>query len=395
MSEAVEIPTSAEAAATGMNGEAPRSEASLPAAAAQDGDRHDAGAAEVERSTTGTPGPETSPAGATPTARRGRRRENEAEAKAARIQSEERARAEALESLPAPEGVPDTASPRAIILAQLREAMRAKTILSVPVVLVRDNLIYVHLDSFRAGGDLFGVMTPEEFDDRQYPGYDGFVGRQVDVVITGLDPKTGLVRVSRREALARKREQLFRVLQVGQIVNGIVRTVRERGVWVDVGGADAFIPPHELAHEWVDDPRTVLRRGEWVPVKITHIDPENRRIRASRREALPEPWERVRAVYERNTVTYGKIVGQITTPSGIGLFVRPEPSFGVDILCGAPATNARPSLPRPDGALANPLLMGPWIRRPPLTVGQAVRVEILRVDPETKRLRGRILGPVA
>lgn len=95
---------------------------------------------------------------------------------------------------------------------------------------------------------------------RQKPG-NKRLGAEVDYIIKGIDQESGIVAASRLEAMAMKRrEYYFRTDRDGnyQIYVGIraearVVSVIRAGIFVDLFGAECYIPLRELSYQrWVD-----------------------------------------------------------------------------------------------------------------------------------------------
>jgi uncharacterized protein len=81
-------------------------------------------------------------------------------------------------------------------------------------------------------------------------------------------------------------------VQEGMILEGRVSNVANFGAFVDLGvKRDGLVHVSELSHEWVADPREVVRVGQIVKVKVTEIDRERGRIGLSIKalQEAPEP----------------------------------------------------------------------------------------------------------
>lgn len=248
----------------------------------------------------------------------------------------------------------------------IESAIQNRTILSAMVNQVQGDAIFVHIGG--EFGSLTGVMLKDEFDDREYAGYQGFVGDIVDILILEYNAEHRVVKVSRRQARETKRHQLLDSLQEGMVVPGVVRSIQNFGAFVDIGGIHAILPVNEIKHEYVTHPGDVLRRGDALDVKVIEFkrDGENdtAKIRVSLK-ALSNPWAEVGKTYQRNAI----VLGEVVAVDGSHVYVRPTPTHGVDLLC--PASVHRT-----------------------YRIGHQVRVRVVAVDPEKRKLRGRIIGVV-
>lgn len=73
-------------------------------------------------------------------------------------------------------------------------------------------------------------------------------------------------------------------LKVGMILEGVVSNVANFGAFVDIGvHQDGLVHISELADTFVSDPRTVVKAGDIVKVKVMEIDEKRRRINLTMR----------------------------------------------------------------------------------------------------------------
>ncbi|HYF92012.1 MAG TPA: S1 RNA-binding domain-containing protein [Symbiobacteriaceae bacterium] len=249
-------------------------------------------------------------------------------------------------------------------LAELLVAMEERRILSVVVTQVVGSEIFVLLGSNGLGGHIFGVMGPVEFDEKVYAGYEGFVGETVDVLVTGYEADRRRISVSRRQARLMKRQELLRHLAAGDTVTGVVRSLQPYAAFVDIGGLHAILPVSEISHDFVRHPRDVMSRGDVLAVKVVEFDRESLRVRVSLK-ALVDPWKKLDGLYRQGSFLLGTVQSQL----GEMVWVRPEPYYGLEILC--------------------PAFPGRIYRQ-----GAQVRVKLVMVDATTHKLRGRIIGTI-
>lgn len=101
------------------------------------------------------------------------------------------------------------------MLLQRGERLRAR------VFQVTPSEIFVYIPVLCPGLPPIGVMDLEEFDERLHAGYDLFLGVDVPILVTGVDPDRRLLLVSLVAARRRLREEAGPV-KLGQIVEGEV-----------------------------------------------------------------------------------------------------------------------------------------------------------------------------
>lgn len=196
------------------------------------------------------------------------------------------------------------------------------------------------------------------------------LGAEVDYIVKGVDQETGVAAASRLEAMARKRkEYYFRTDQDGnyQIYAGIraearVVSVIRAGIFVDLFGAETYIPLKELSYQrWVDA-AAHYQPGQRVLVKVLDVDRSDRNrphVTASVKQAGENPYEKALQRYSVGS----RYVGTVSLVDLNGVFVSLD--GGIDCLCTHP----------PRG-------------RPPR--GARVTVRILGINHESNRIWGAI-----
>ncbi len=161
---------------------------------------------------------------------------------------------------------------------------------------------------------LYRVENPEEF-----------VGQRLKAVITEANRGRKNVILSHRAVMEREREakkdQLLAELKPGQLRDGVVRSLRDFGAFVDLGGVDGLVHVSKLSWDRIGHPREVLKEGETIKVKIEKIDPESGKIALSYREAAANPWDSAEADYPVGS----SVTGKVTKTMDFGAFVRLGP----------------------------------------------------------------------
>jgi small subunit ribosomal protein S1 len=200
-------------------------------------------------------------------------------------------------------------------------AFREKTLISGLVTGVVRGGVEVDIDGLRA-------FAPGSHLDLR-PGADlrPLVGRRLEFLVTQYGKRGRDVVLSRRpmlesEAKAHRAEALERV-QVGAIVQGVVKSVVSFGAFLDIGGVEGLVTLQEMSHNRSDAPHDVFRAGETIDVRIIRMD-EKGKIWLSRKSAVPDPWDDALKKYALGTRHTGKIVRL----QPFGAFVELEP--GID-----------------------------------------------------------------
>ncbi len=160
-----------------------------------------------------------------------------------------------------------------------------------------------------------------------------FVGQRLRFYVTKVDSGGRNVVVSRRELLeeenAAAAAQTWERLQVGSVVTGVVRSLRDFGAFLDIGGVDGLIHISELGYGRVGDPSEVLSLGQTVDAQVLRIQlpsAENGgrgQVALSLRALARDPWS---TVSERFPVG-STVPGVVKRLEAFGAFVELEPGL--------------------------------------------------------------------
>ena len=171
-----------------------------------------------------------------------------------------------------------------------------------------------HMD-IRLGADLHHhVGARLQFTVTQY----GKKGR--DVVLSRRKMLDGEAKAHREAALAK--------LQIGAVVDGVVKSVVAFGAFIDVGGIEGLVPLQEMSHNRSDGPTDCFTPGETTQVKIIRVD-ERGKVWLSRKATITDPWVEATKKYTVGSRHKGKIVRL----QPFGVFVELE--TGIDGLIHA------------------------------------------------------------
>ncbi len=135
------------------------------------------------------------------------------------------------------------------------------------------------------------------------------------------------ILVSSRAVLEEKRkeqvESLKTSLHEGMTVPAVVKSLRDFGAFVEVGGIQALLPISEISRNRIDDISEALSVGQEVEVEILKIDWSSERISVSMKALEADPWDTAAEKYRPGSKHDGKIV----RIADFGLFVSLEPGL--------------------------------------------------------------------
>lgn len=194
------------------------------------------------------------------------------------------------------------------------------------------------------------------------------VGQEVQVKMIEVQETDRKAVASRKAVLqeekSHKEAEIYQSLKVGQIVKGTVRRMASFGAFVDIGGVDGLVHVSDMAWQRVAKPEEIVEIGQEVEVMITQIDVEAKRLRLSMKQVGRDPW-----LDKVETLKEGQLVeGKVTKLVSFGAFVEVAP--GLEGLVHL-SELAQERVSKAEDVL---------------TVGQEVKVKVLTINKENKKL---------
>jgi small subunit ribosomal protein S1 len=170
-----------------------------------------------------------------------------------------------------------------------------------------------------------GFMPISQIDLFRVEDAEQFVNQKLLCLITDVDPTERNLIVSRRALLEKQREEqrekLWAELAEGQVRTGVVRSVRDFGAFVDLGGVDGLLHVSEMSWRRGQDATKLVQPGQTLQVMVTKIDHEKRKLSLSVKQLERGPWETIHDRYGIGQV----IKGTVTRIKDFGAFVELEP----------------------------------------------------------------------
>lgn len=195
-----------------------------------------------------------------------------------------------------------------------------------------------------------------------------FIGTSLKVKVLEVNRSRNRAIFSERSALREQREAqkaaLIEELSEGEIRKGKVTGISNFGAFVDMGGADGLIHISELSWGMVNSPEEIVSVGQELDVFVLRVDRESMKIALSLRRMHPEPWDTIHERYQVGDV----VAATVTKLADFGAFARLEDSIE-GLIHVTELTSA---------VIAHP--------REVVSEGMAVKVKILRIEADRKRL---------
>lgn len=173
---------------------------------------------------------------------------------------------------------------------------------------------------------LRGFMPASLVSTWRVENLEELVGQTLESLVTEIVPAARRLVLSRRAVIekqaAEAKVKMLETLEPGDELEGIVRSVRDFGAFVDIGnGVEGLVHVSELSWERVANPADVLQQGQKVRVIVKKIDPQTGKIGLSARALIESPWKRAADKYHVGAT----VRGTVSRIAQFGAFVRLEP----------------------------------------------------------------------
>ena len=154
-----------------------------------------------------------------------------------------------------------------------------------------------------------------------------YVNQKLRCLVEEVEASENNLVVSRRALLEKEREvqkeKLWLELAEGQVREGVVRSVKDFGAFVDLGGVDGLVHVSEISWTRVADATKVLQPGQPVKVQVLKIDRDKRKVSLGLRQLTASPWDTILERFPPGSVVKGKV----TRTADFGAFVELEPAI--------------------------------------------------------------------
>ena len=164
-----------------------------------------------------------------------------------------------------------TVSARALALRQSWEKVR--------LLEKEGKVVQVKVNGFNRGGvtcdleGLRGFIPRSQLQEGE--NHEALVGKTLGVAFLEVNPETRKLVLSEKKAAT---AALFQNLEVGQLVEGQVVSIKPYGLFVDLGGVSGLLHQSAITGGQLRELREVFGQGDRVKALITELDPGRGRI---------------------------------------------------------------------------------------------------------------------
>ncbi|MBQ4875199.1 MAG: 30S ribosomal protein S1 [Rickettsiaceae bacterium H1] len=159
------------------------------------------------------------------------------------------------------------------------------------------------------------------------------LNKKMQFRILKMDKQQGNIVVSRRVILdslhAKARKEFLSTLQEGQVLEGMVKSITNYGVFVglfespEIGVVDGLLHITDISWSRISHPSAIYSCGEKITIKIINIDTELNRISLGKKQLTDNPWGELDSKYPIGSVAGGVV----TSIEEYGIFVELEPGI--------------------------------------------------------------------
>ena len=192
------------------------------------------------------------------------------------------------------------------------------------------------------------------------------VGDEVDVVILDVDEDSRRISLGMKQTEPNPWRVIADKYEEGDIITGRVRNLTDFGAFVEVGeGIDGLIHISDMSWtERVEHPSEVLQKGEQVEVAVLSVDAERQRLSLGLKQLGPNVWDNYAEEHQQGEVVQGKV----TKLTNFGAFL--DLGGGIEGLVHVSEIS--------DQHIKDPA--------DEFEVGDSLKVKILKIDTETKKI---------
>lgn len=165
-------------------------------------------------------------------------------------------------------------------------------------------------------------LPGSQVDLQRVADFDQYIGQTITAYILKINQRRVNVIISRRKYLhelrSETRKRILDTLEVGQVIQGIVKNITNYGVFIDIGGVDGLLHITDMTWGRIAHPSELLKIGDTITVKVLSFDKNNEKISLGMKQLTSNPWENLDP-----SITIGsKIKGKVSSITDYGLFVE-------------------------------------------------------------------------
>jgi len=173
-------------------------------------------------------------------------------------------------------------------------------------------------------GGVQGFLPGSQIEVYTVADFDKYIDLECDFKIVKFNEIRKNIVLSRKELLndemKEKRQEILSQMEVGMVLEGIVKNVTEFGAFIDLGGIDGLLHITDITWGRINHPSEKISLGEKIKVKVIDFDVKNIKISLGMKQLEENPWSNIQDKYSEGT----KIKGKVVNLMNYGLFLELE-----------------------------------------------------------------------
>ena len=200
-------------------------------------------------------------------------------------------------------------------IEELRRAQEKNVVLEGKI----NNIDYQHNVYVDLGNNIKGIIPKQELG-QMVKG-----NSYVQFKINNINEKENVCMLSRKAVKDESLAWIINNLSQGDVVDGIVRSIKPYGAFIEVGGGSSgLLYINDISVARMKSPEERLQVGQRIKVKIKEIDKQNKKFFLSYKDMLGS-WEENIKEFEEGSIVKG--IAKEITKNKDGIFIELKPNL--------------------------------------------------------------------
>ena len=161
-------------------------------------------------------------------------------------------------------------------------------------------------------GVVQGFLPGSQIEIYSVTDFDKYIDMECDFKIVKFNEIRKNIVLSRKELLndemTEKRQEILTQMEVGMVLEGVVKNITEFGAFIDLGGIDGLLHITDITWGRINHPSEKIKLGERVEVKVIDFDVKNVKISLGMKQLQADPWKDIDGKYSVGSKVTGKVV---------------------------------------------------------------------------------------
>lgn len=112
------------------------------------------------------------------------------------------------------------------------------------------------------------------------------------------------------DEVKKKKDEFFTKYKVGDSIKGVVKTLKDYGAFISLGGIDGFLHKNEMSWGRVKNPAKFLTENDNVEVVILEINKDTNKVAVGMKQLQNDPWDEAAKKYPEGSSVKGTVVAR-------------------------------------------------------------------------------------